>query len=115
MLENKRLVEIAEVDANKKNKEHQDKSYTEPDIGPGFDPYYPGSIWRTCTSSYDKIMEKHLCNYFISSKLNTALLKRAKYSSYVIKFGCVVGRQNDKVKACCIKRTTKKRRNNLRY
>ena len=118
MLQNKKLLEVANADANKKDEQHQDKSedkyHTEP-LRPDNDPYQPGSIWRTCTRSYDKIMEKHLCNYFISTRLNTQLLNRAKHSSYVIMFGCVVGRQSDKVKVCCAKRTTKKLRNSLHY
>ena len=106
MLRNKRLVEIAKVDANNMQDVEDDEQFIDPD----FDPYYPGSILRTCTRSYDKVMEKHLCNYLISDELNTQLLNRAKDSNYIIKFGCVVGRKSDKVKACCIKRTTKKRR-----
>ena len=106
MLKNHKLTKIAETDAVP----DQDLKHR---ILHEMDPNMPGSMERRCTRTYDLLQEKHLCNDLLGSEMGKQMLEDVRLAKYVVKFGCAVGRNNQSVKACCARRTSKKKQGNI--
>ena len=123
MLKNRRLTKIAETDAvptdESSSYDYDDKMIPFDDESEEehyiiqFDPNTPGSMERRCTRTYDLLQEKHLCNDLLGSEMGKQMLENVRLAKYVVKFGCAVGRNNQSVKACCARRTSKKKQGNI--